>query len=150
MNDLSSPSLIRRVGTLVYDAVLLVALEIVVALPLPLVPEAVRSGPVGRACIFVAMVAVAFAFFGWFWTHGGQTLGMRAWRVRIVRNDGRPMTWLDSAKRLVGATVSLAAFGLGFFWCLVDKQGNALHDGRCGSIAQHIPLQKAGASGDPA
>ncbi|MDP9109765.1 MAG: RDD family protein [Pseudomonadota bacterium] len=40
--------------------------------------------------------AVAFcvmgAYFVWFWSHGGQTLAMKTWRVRIVAADGRPLT----------------------------------------------------------
>ncbi len=33
------------------------------------------------------------AYFGWFWTHGGQTLAMKTWRVRVVGRDGRALGW---------------------------------------------------------
>ena len=55
------------------------------------------------------MLAVAWAFYGWFWLHGGQTLGMRAWRLKLVTDDGRPLTAGDCLRRSVFATPSLLA-----------------------------------------
>ena len=36
---------------------------------------------------------VLAVYFGWFWTHGGQTLAMKTWRVRIVTRDGQAIRW---------------------------------------------------------
>lgn len=36
---------------------------------------------------------VLAVYFGWFWTHGGQTLAMKTWRVRIVTREGRALRW---------------------------------------------------------
>ena len=36
---------------------------------------------------------VLAGYFGWFWTHGGQTLAMKTWRVRIVNREGQPLRW---------------------------------------------------------
>lgn len=62
------------------------------------------------------------------WRRGGQTLGMRPWRLRVVdANGGLAATralWL----RYVVATFSLAAGGLGFFWSLVDRERRTWHD----------------------
>jgi uncharacterized RDD family membrane protein YckC len=46
-------------------------------------------------------LVVLFIFFGWFWTHGGQTLGMRAWKLRLVNNDGTTINWLQAALRFI-------------------------------------------------
>ena len=44
----------------------------------------------GLFCILQAWVlAVVGASFGWFWTHGGQTLPMKTWRLRVLRQPGR-------------------------------------------------------------
>ena len=32
-------------------------------------------------------------YFGWFWTHGGQTLAMKTWRVRVVTRAGELLSW---------------------------------------------------------
>ena len=45
----------------------------------------------------IYFVVVLFVFFGWFWTHGGQTLGMRAWKLRMVSKDGGTISWIQAA-----------------------------------------------------
>jgi uncharacterized RDD family membrane protein YckC len=37
-------------------------------------------------------------YFVWFWTHGGQTLAMKTWRIRLVTADGHDI----GVKRAVG------------------------------------------------
>jgi len=136
-HELSSPGLIRRLATLLYDGILLVCLEIVLALPLPAVPEAIRSSFGGRMAIFMAMMLVAYIFVGYCWTHGGQTLGERAWRVRVTADGGGPMTWRLSLQRLLVGMVSLLAAGLGYLWVLVDRDRRAWHDHFSGSRCEH-------------
>ncbi|MGH8378583.1 MAG: RDD family protein, partial [Gammaproteobacteria bacterium] len=41
----------------------------------------------------LGLLALGYAFFGGFWTHGGQTIGMRTWYLRVVRLDGAPLNW---------------------------------------------------------
>ncbi len=136
-SDFPSPGLFRRIATLIYDGVLLICLEIVVALPLPAIPEEVRSSFGGRMAIFAAMMLVAWLFVGYCWTHGGQTLGERAWRVRVVAQEGSPMTWGLSLRRLLLGIPSLIAAGTGYLWVLVDRDGQTWHDRLSGSRAQY-------------
>jgi len=136
-HELPSPGLFRRIATLIYDGILLVCLEIVLALPLPAIPEAVRSSFGGRMAIFLGMLLVAYAFVGYCWTHGGQTLGERAWRVRVTAVNGEPMTWRLSLMRLLTGTVSLLAAGLGYLWVIVDRDSHAWHDRISGSRCEH-------------
>jgi uncharacterized RDD family membrane protein YckC len=67
-------------------------------------------------------------FFGWFWTHGGQTLGMRAWRLKLLDSSGNPVTWRQSLIRYGAAWLSLLALGLGYIWVWIDPQGLSWHD----------------------
>lgn len=63
-------------------------------------------------------------FFLWFWRRGGQTLGMRAWRLRIYSTVEEPMTWPRLFIRLVA---SLG--GLGSLLVLFDfKNKQSLQD----------------------
>lgn len=94
MNDFSytPASLWRRLAAIVYDGLLLFAILIIAsALTLPF------TGGKGTAhqqpLLTLYFLAVIFFFNGWFWTHGGQTLGMRAWRIQIVQKDGLPLNW---------------------------------------------------------
>ncbi len=63
-------------------------------------------------------------FFLWFWRRGGQTLGMRAWRLRIYSTVDEPMTWPRLFIRLIA---SLG--GLGTLLVLFDfKNKQSLQD----------------------
>lgn len=74
------------------------------------------------------LVVVAFLFYGWCWTHGGQTLGLRAWRLRALNADGTPLSWPDAARRFAAAAVLLVPPGLGLVWSLLDSQRRCWHD----------------------
>lgn len=69
------------------------------------------------------------AFFGWFWWRSGQTIGMRAWRLKVQNRNGARLTAKQTLIRL-----ATCAFGLGNLWVLVDfKHRRAWHDYAAGS-----------------
>ena len=118
---------------MLYDGLVVIALMIVItALLLPLTGgEAITADRYGAPIEFAyraALIGLIIGFFGWFWTRRGQTLGMQAWRLRVVREDGSLLTWFDTLKRLAAALISLAPFGLGYFWVWLDRDKLAWHD----------------------
>jgi uncharacterized RDD family membrane protein YckC len=52
---------------------------------------------------FAVMAAVWFGFFGYFWIRSGQTIGMRAWRIRLLSNRNNSITWAQAFGRWVCA-----------------------------------------------
>ncbi len=124
----ATPGLLRRLAAITYDSLLLAGVLLIVGMPLPLLPEAMQKVWWLRLAIQAYLLAVCFLFFGWFWTHGGQTLGMRAWRVRVVRDDGSALGWSAAAGRFFSAMLSWAALGMGFLWIILDPAGKAWHD----------------------
>jgi len=137
MTNMSDPSIrpagvLRRFGAMFYDLLLVVALLMVVtALLLPFTGgEAITYDRFGALeyAYRALLLAVTVGFFGLFWTRRGQTLGMMAWRLKVVREDGSLLTWADTLKRLAGALVSWAALGIGYFWIWVDRDRLAWHD----------------------
>jgi len=124
--------LLRRLGALVYDTLLLAAvLMIATALFLPLTGgEAItRVGSPLLVWTYRAVLAgIVVIFHGVFWTRRGQTLGMAAWRLRLEREDGGTLTWGDTLRRLAAAVLSLLPAGLGWLWILVDPGKRAWHD----------------------
>jgi uncharacterized RDD family membrane protein YckC len=38
-------------------------------------------------------------YFCWFWTHGGQTLAMKTWHLRVLDRDGAPLRWRQAMLR---------------------------------------------------
>jgi uncharacterized RDD family membrane protein YckC len=124
--------LLRRLGALLYDALLLAALWMlttVVFLPFTggEALSAARS-PLLERVYQAALVAVLIGFYGLSWTSRGQTLGMAAWRLRLERDDGRLLTWPDVLRRLAAALLSWLALGLGWLNVLVDPQRRTWHD----------------------
>jgi uncharacterized RDD family membrane protein YckC len=81
-----------------------------------------------RLALRSALLAITAAYFVISWARGGQTIGMRAWRLRIVSADGGVLPWPRALLRFVVACVSLIVFGAGFVWCLLDRQKRAWHD----------------------
>jgi len=68
-------------------------------------------------------------FFSAFWLKSGQTLGMQAWRIKLVRSsDGETATAGQALLRCGGALLSAACVGLGYLWCLVDRNQRYWHD----------------------
>jgi len=124
------PGLLRRLAALLYDAVLLFGILLLAAGVLVVPYLSLMGGEFpSRSWWFRAwLAAVVAGFYAYFWTHGGQTLGMSAWRLRLVRDDGSPPRLKDALVRLVWAAVALAPAGLGLLWVLVDHQGLAWHD----------------------
>lgn len=120
-----------------YDTALLAGVLVVasaiVTLPLGLglgreAADALFRSAWFRWPFFGYCVGVLAGFHLWFWTHGGQTLGMRAWRIRVVRADGAPLTAGDAARRYLAAALSLLPLGMGFWWALLDPARLAWHD----------------------
>ena len=131
--------LLRRLGAMLYDGFLLAGVMIVAAIPLPFFQSAADGSAWVRALIQIYLILVCFLFFGWFWTHGGQTLGMRAWRLQLCRIDGQNLAWSTAVVRFLSALLSWLALGLGFFWVAIDPQNRAWHDRLSKSIVVVLP-----------
>jgi uncharacterized RDD family membrane protein YckC len=94
MNDSTflSASLWRRLAAMVYDSLLIFAVLVIIGattLPFTNGLGISRDNIVFKFYLFGAL----YAFLGWFWTHGGQTLGMRAWKIKLLQRNGYPVTW---------------------------------------------------------
>lgn len=121
-------SLWRRLAAILYDGLLLLAL-LFIASAIHLVISGGGEAHTGTDIVrSLFIVLIAFAFYGWFWLHGGQTLGMRAWRIRLQNRGGGPVTPWQVLLRFLAAIVSWLALGLGFLWSLVDKEKLTWHD----------------------
>ena len=81
-----------------------------------------------RIALRLALLAVSTAYFVVSWSRGGQTIGMRAWRLRVVAKDGGRLPWPRALLRFVVAVASLAALGVGFIWCQFDRERRGWHD----------------------
>jgi uncharacterized RDD family membrane protein YckC len=127
-NLLSAPGFLRRLAAQIYDLLLLIAiLFLATALLLPFTAgEAVSDQQTLIYRIYI--LVISFFFYGWFWTHGGQTLGLRAWKIKVLTRDQKPINWTQALLRFTTAIPSWGFFGIGFLWILVDKNRRSWHD----------------------
>lgn len=117
----------RRIAAMLYDGLLLLAiLFVATAAGLPFNNgEAFASD---NLYFLAYLVLVSYFFYVWFWTHGGQTLGLKAWRLKILTENGQPITWTQASIRFISAMLSWSVLGLGFIWVLIDKDNRTWHD----------------------
>lgn len=118
--------------SLVYEVLLLLAVLVIASFPVAPLVQAMPA-PWGRHFQQLYLLVVAGGYLVWFWTHGGQTLAMKTWRIRLVSASGDTVgsrqAWLRYALALLG----LAACGLGFLWALWDRERQFLHDRLAGT-----------------
>jgi uncharacterized RDD family membrane protein YckC len=128
-HDLNSrPGLLRRLAAQIYDLLLLIAV-LFLATALLLLFTAGEAVTTQQTLIYrVYLTLISFFFYGWFWTHGGQTLGLRAWKIKVLTFDQKPISWTQALLRFAAAIVSWAFCGLGFLWILIDKNKRSWHD----------------------
>ncbi len=132
-SDIHCP-LWRRFAAMFYDSLLLSVLVLCAWLPVPLLPDDLHP-VLGRGFRLTYLITICFLFFGWFWCHGGQTLGMRSWRIRLVTTDSsdsetpfRAITWRVAWLRFIIAMLSWAVIGMGFIWSLFHHDQLTWHD----------------------
>lgn len=129
--EMPAPSLLRRLTAILYDGLLVVALVAMVnALALAVLVR-VTGGEQQVLSAPTVQVLTAFSIIGFFctfWLKSGQTLGMQAWRIKLVSFQGAPPTAGQAITRCLGALLSCACLGLGYFWCLFDRNKRYWHD----------------------
>jgi len=109
-------SLFRQLAAMVYDSLLIFAV-LFFATAVAIVfhhGEAIESNPF----FSLYLLFVLFTYYAFFWQKSGQTLGMRAWKIRIETEQGGNPGWGISYLRLVFALLSLSCLGLGYLWRL--------------------------------
>ncbi len=120
-------SLIKRIAIIFYDLVLLFGMLLLASLvTLPILGGEAAKG--FNPFLTIYFVGVAYLFYGWFWTHGGQTLGMKTWRVRVETLNGEAISNKQAIIRATVALISALFFGIGFLWSLFDKEKRTWHD----------------------
>lgn len=121
------PGIARRLASALYDLLLVVALVLVATFPwLAFFGDSTTGWR--RHALQLWVLAVAASYFVGFWSHGGQTLPMKTWRIRLVCVDGSRITLARGLHRFAIAVLGTLAAGLGFLWALWDRDRQFLHD----------------------
>jgi uncharacterized RDD family membrane protein YckC len=93
---------------------------------------------IGMVLIVVAIL-IGVAYRPWMWSRGGQTVGYKVMRLRVVRaHDGGPLSGSQAIGRFLGYIVSAFVFYLGFIWILFDEKRQGWHDKLAGTVVIEV------------
>lgn len=149
------PGAAQRLGCFMYEGVLLFGVVVIAGLAWSWATQQ-RHALEGQHGLQAFLFLVIGAYFVWFWTHGGQTLAMKTWHIRLVARDGGPVSparalcryllawlWFMPALATVwlsGLRGGLATFGVVLAGVLVygalaraHPSRQVLHDVLCGT-----------------
>ena len=127
----------RRLAALIYDAFLLFAIVLAYGFLLTLLKvlfngsqqvEDVQPGALLQWLSFAGLIASLIGYYYICWRKQGQTLGMKSWRLKLQQADGSLATPEQCIKRSLLASLSFAAGGIGYLWCLMPPAKACLHD----------------------
>jgi uncharacterized RDD family membrane protein YckC len=151
-----TPSIARRLACMLYEGFVLAAIAFAAGNLFLLASVGQQASGWTRVALQLYLLAVFAAYFLWCWLRGGQTLPMRAWRIRLVAPGHARVPARIALLRFAYATLfigsflacvaaafvhrnallafaSLALSGVGIGWALVDRDGQFLHDRLAGT-----------------
>lgn len=154
-----APGLWRRMACFVYEGVLLFGVLMIAGYLFSSLTQQ-RHALSGRHGLQAFLFIVLGIYFAWFWSHGGQTVAMKAWHIRLVDRDGRPVgerrallryllswlwflpalltLWLSELKGGAAiATVMLAGVVCYALLARLHPQRQFWHDAACGTQLVH-------------
>ena len=138
----------RRLAALLYDGFLVAAIWMLLGYSVQfilgvdsnqLVDGRVETDPWRNALIFSLMLGSCFGFYGYFWMRSGQTLGMIAWRLKVVNRNNGLLRFDQALKRFLLAWPAMLIIGGGYLWLFVDANRDALHDRLSGTKVLLVP-----------
>jgi uncharacterized RDD family membrane protein YckC len=133
-----APSVRRRLAAFLYEGMLLFGVLFVSGMVFgPLMNQ--RHALVHRSGLMATAFLVMALYFIWFWTHGGQTLAMRAWHLRLVSFDGSAVGPRQAFMRYVAAWLWFMPVFVGA-WLLGWHQSKWVYGAILGWIAAYALL----------
>jgi uncharacterized RDD family membrane protein YckC len=125
----------RRLGAMLYDSLLILALFFLTGF----IWVALSGDVVTGLAFQITLLAEIIGFFVYCWRKQGETLGMRAWKLRILDASGQLPSMGQIALRLLLAPVSMACFGLGYLWLYLGQDKQTWHDRVSATFVLHVP-----------
>ncbi len=148
-NLMGTASLPRILGAIFYDLIIVFSIIFIAAQWFPLVPEQFQSSPVLVLFKQLYILGISFLYFAYSWQHGGQTIGMKAWRIKLLQNSSThhasaqneqyAIGWRQSSIRYSVAIISWLIVGMGFIWVVFSHHHTSWHDMASGTQLVVVP-----------
>ena len=134
----TKPAWLRLAACMLYDGLVVLALSFALALGFILLFGDASHGLKRYALQLFLWLGVGL-YFVWCWRKSGQTLAMQTWQLKLSDGQTKLLNWPQALIRYALASLSLAAFGLGFVWAVFDRDGLFLHDRLLNSRITFVP-----------
>ncbi len=134
----TKPAWLRLAACMLYDGLVVLALSFALALGFILLFGDASHGLKRYALQLFLWLGIGL-YFVWCWRKSGQTLAMQTWQLKLSDGQTKLLNWPQALIRYALASLSLAAFGLGFVWALFDRDGLFLHDRLLHSRITFVP-----------
>jgi uncharacterized RDD family membrane protein YckC len=133
----------RRLAALVYDGFLLVALLMIFTAGALFFTHGAAVVPAtAGGWVYAYRAGLVLVIAGYYvlnWLRSGQTLGMRAWRLRTVSDSGHTLSLSAAILRVCFGFIAWAPAALGVLWLYWDPEHLALHDRLSRSRVLYLP-----------
>jgi uncharacterized RDD family membrane protein YckC len=133
----SAPGLGRRLLSMLYEFLILIAVLFIASFIFHLLFRD-TSSLFFRPGLQLYLLVISGMYFTWFWTHGGQTLPMQTWKLRVVSASGDRVYLKQALARYLFAVIGVFFFGGGIVWALFDRDRQFLHDRLAGTRITRI------------
>jgi uncharacterized RDD family membrane protein YckC len=134
-----APIFWRRLLSMIYESLILIAVLFIASFIFHLVFQD-TSSILFRPAFQLYLLLIAGIYFTWFWTHGGQTLPMQTWKLRVISSDGQPLFLKQALARYLFAVIGIFLLGCGILWALIDRDGLFLHDRLAGTRIVNVKV----------
>ncbi len=141
MSALPPAPLWKRLAAGLYDLLPLAALLMLATfalLPLTGGEGMPRRGP-GHHAYQSFMGLLIALYYVWSWHRGGQTIGMRAWRLRVQTDAAERPALGTALLRFAFSLIAITAFGVGLLWSLYDPRKRMWQDIWTGTEVVCVP-----------
>jgi uncharacterized RDD family membrane protein YckC len=98
----SPPGIARRLMCFVYEGVLLFGVVMIAGYLYSSLTQQ-RHALEGQTGLQAFLFVILGIYFTWFWSHGGQTVAMKAWHLRLVTSQGQAVSQPRALARYVAS-----------------------------------------------
>jgi uncharacterized RDD family membrane protein YckC len=125
-----------RVVAYIIDAVILGVFNLVVTFVVALAAGgSIQGTPVGL--LYLVEFLVAIGYFSYMWSSRGQTIGMMATNLQVIREDGSRLTLGQAIGRAFALVLSFLILYIGVIMVAFTARKQGLHDMICHTLVVH-------------
>ena len=125
------PSLFRIFAAICYDLIVVCGILMIAGFIIVPVYHMVThqdSIPAGNWFFRILLYLIVFSYYAFSWTCGGQTIGMKSWKLKLIGDDHTSPTLVKCFIRYVGGQLSCALALIGYIMIWFGPKHLMLHD----------------------